>query len=129
MVFDIYSKSQRSSWSTFLHKWKTSKEWTKHVPNYNNLSEFEKKELNQSMEEVYGVHVYNNWKIVKHILLLHIKHHISVLGITTAIFARDEYQSMEGNLCHNHLILSIDKSTMKGDSERFIQDLIQTPVL
>ena len=34
----------------FLHKWKTSKEWTKHVPNYNNLSEFEKKELNQSME-------------------------------------------------------------------------------
>ena len=34
----------------FLHKRKTSKEQT--LPNYNNLSEFEKKELNQSMEEL-----------------------------------------------------------------------------
>ena len=60
---------------------------------------------------------------------MHIKHHISILGVTTAIFARDEYQSCEGNLSHNHLILAIDKSTMNNDSENFIQDLIRTSVM
>ena len=113
----------------FLHHWKSSMEWTKYVPNYENLSQFERKELKQSMEECYGVHIYNNWNTVKHILLLHIKHHITVLGTTTAIFVRDEYQSMEGNLCHNHLILLIDKSTMNSESERFIQDLVRASVL
>ena len=76
-----------------------------------------------------AVHVYNNWKQAKHLLLLHIKHHISLLGVTNAIFARDEYQSTEGNLNHNHLIVAVDKSSMNSESERFIQDLIRTSVM
>ena len=81
------------------------------------------------MEESYGVQVFNNWHLAIYALLLHIKHHISVLGTTIAIFARDEYQSTEGNLSHTHLILSINKSTMNGNLEHCIQDLIRTSVL
>ena len=78
------------------------------------------------MEEAYGAQIYHNWHNVKHILLLHIRHHITVLGSNTAIFARDEYQSDDGNLCHNHLILAIDKRTMNGNTQEYIQDLIRT---
>ena len=93
------------------------------------MSSKDKIEHDKAMEEAYGIQVYNNWHLAKHFLLLHIKHHISVLGVTTAIFARDEYQSCVGNLSHNHLILAIDKSTMNDNSEQFIQDLIRTSVM
>ena len=52
-----------------------------------------------------------------------------MLGTNTAIFARDEYQKDAGNLCHNHLIFAVNTSTVNGNSERFIQDLIRTSVL
>ena len=61
------------------------------------------------MEGSYGAQIYHNWHNMKHILLLHIRHHITVLGLTTGIFAQDEYQSNDGILCHNHLILATDK--------------------
>ena len=31
-------------------------------------------------------------------------------------------------MCHNHLILAIDKSTINQSSERYVQDLIRTSV-
>ena len=112
-----------------LHEWKNSTEWTKNILNYNSLSIFEKKELQKVMEQEYGVHLYSNWISVKYMLLKHIKEHCTVLGTTTTIFARDEYQGDAGNLSHNHLILAVDKSTMNGNTENYIQDLIHTSVL
>ena len=109
-----------------LHKWKNSLEWTKNIEHYEKCSDDEKNEYKKSMEEAYGTQIYHNWRNVKHILLLHIRHHITVLGSTTAIFACDEYQSDDGNLCHNHLILVIDKRTMNGNTQAYIQDLIRT---
>ena len=41
---------------------------------------------------------------------------------------RDDYQGDAGNVCHNHLILAIDKSTMNESTENYIQDLIRTSV-
>ena len=32
-------------------------------------------------------------------------------------------------MCHNHLVVAVDKSTMNNNSEKFIQDLICTSVL
>jgi predicted GIY-YIG superfamily endonuclease len=113
----------------FLHAWKNSKEWTKNFPNYESLSGFEKAELDRAMEHAYGVHVYNNWNAVKYLFLRYIKQQLSILRVVVAIFARDEYQADSGNLPHNHLILAIDKSTMNGDAENFIQDLIRTSVM
>ena len=78
------------------------------------------------MEEAYGSQIYHNWHNVKHILLLHIRHHVTVLGSTTAIFSRDEYQSDDGNSCHNHLILAINKRTLNGNTQACIQDFIRT---
>ena len=51
---------------------------------------------------------------------------MSVLGIVCAIFARDEYQDDAGNLCHNHLICAVDKSTLNPASDKYLQDLIRT---
>ena len=113
----------------FLHHWKKSKAWTREIKDYKKMSMTDRIEIEKAMEESYGIHVYNNWHLAKHFLLLHIKHHISVLGTTTAIFARDEYQACEGNLSHNHLILAIDKSSMNHDSEQYIQDLIRTSAM
>ena len=113
----------------FLHKWKQSKEWTSKIPKYNDLADNEKREIDKAMEEAYGINIYNNWRNAKHLLLLHIKHHMTIIGTTTSIFARNEYQTLEGNLSHNHLILAIDKSTMNKNSVQYIQDLIRTSVL
>ena len=109
-----------------LHEWKNSSNWQKNIPEYDSYSIFDKKELQSGMEQAYGVHLYNNWYTVKLMLLKHIKQHLTVLGTTTAIFARDEYQGKEGNISHSHLILAIDKRTMNGNAEKYVQDLIRT---
>ena len=102
---------------------------TTKIPYYNDLAHSEKHEIDKAMEDAYGINIYNNWRNAKHLLLLHIKHHMTIIGTTTAIFARDEYQTSEGNLSHNHLILAINKSTLNENSEQYIQDLIRTSVL
>ena len=112
-----------------LHEWKNSTNWTKKIRGYENFTTFEKHELQKAMEQEYSVHLYSNWTAVKYILLKHIKEHLTILGVASAIFARDEYQGEEGNLCHNHLILAINKRTMNGNTEKYIQDLIRTSVL
>ena len=81
------------------------------------------------MEQAYGVQVYSNWNTVKFMFLKYIKQKCTILGTTTTVFARDEYQKDSGKLCHNHLILAIDKTTINENSERFVQDLIRTSVL
>ena len=78
------------------------------------------------MEEAYGVHVYDHWYMAKKLLLLHMKNHLTVLGTTTAIFAREEYQATAENVCHNHFILAIDKESFKNASQRYIHALIRT---
>ena len=93
------------------------------------LSQFEKNELKKAMEESSGPHVYSNWNAVKYMFLSYIKNNLTVLGNNSAIFTRDEYQEDAGNLCHNHLIFAVDKSTLNGDSEKIIQDLIRTSVM
>ena len=50
------------------------------------MSRKDKIEYDKAMEEAYGIQVYNNWHLAKKYLLLHIKHHISVLGVTAVIF-------------------------------------------
>ena len=112
-----------------LHEWKNSMQWTKSIPGYTMLSQFEKDELKKAMEESSGPHVYSNWNAVKYMFLTYIKKYLTVLGTNSAIFARDEYQADAGNLCHNHLIFAVDRSTMNADSEKFIQDLIRTSVM
>jgi len=63
----------------FLHHWKTSKVWTNCIENYTKLNFNDQKEFDKAMEEAYGIHIYNNWNLVKHLLLLHIKYHVSTL--------------------------------------------------
>lgn len=111
-----------------LHAWKESTGWTKNIPGYESMTPQQKEEIKLAMEKAYGVHIFENWNAVKFLLLCHFRDHLTVLGTTTAIFARDEYQNDSGNLCHNHLILAIDKSSMGEDSEKYIQDLIRTSV-
>lgn len=111
-----------------LYEWKESMEWTKSIPGYDDLPVFVKNELIAAFEQVYGVEVFNNWDIAKRNLIRHIRDRISVLGTCTAIFARDEYQKDAGNLCHNHMIIAIDRSTMNDDTQKYIEQLISTHV-
>ena len=112
-----------------LHKWKNSLEWASRIDKFNTLSLDEKKEYIYAIEQAYGNHLYSNWNIVKYMLLHYIKEQCTVLGTVTAIFARDEYQKHAGNICHNHLIIAVDKSTMNENTQQFIQDLIRTSVM
>ena len=112
-----------------LHEWKTSMKWTNKIDNYENLSPLQKEEMKKGMEQAYGVHIYDSWHSVKYLLLKHIQQHLSILGTVLVIFARDEYQKIVGNLCHNHLIAAILKHTQNANSEKYIQDLIRTNVM
>ena len=64
------------------------------------------------MEQAYVACLHENWNTEECILLCYIKEQYAILGIVTTIFARDKYQKHDGNICHNHLIIAIDKSTM-----------------
>lgn len=55
--------------------------------------------------------------------------HITFLGKTTDIFSCDEYQAKSGNHFHEHMVVSVDTSTMNGNTERFIQELIMKHVM
>ena len=66
---------------------------------------------------------------MNHMLLHYIKERCTILGTIIAIFSRDEYQKSAHNICHNHLIGAVDKSTMNNNTEKIIQDLIHTSVL
>ena len=112
-----------------LHEWKRSGKWKEKIPGFDTLSKFEQAELESAMKQSFGVHVFSNRTAVKYLLLKHTKEHCSRLGSTLVIFARDKYQGEAGNLCHNHLIVAINKSTMTEDTEKYIQDLIRTSVL
>lgn len=141
MVLNLSASQQYVDWTIFLtftanqkehpglgylHEWKSSMEWTKNIPGYENLTMYEKEELKKSMEEAYAVHAFNNWNAAKKLLLIHIKEHLTCIGASSAIFARDEYQGHAGNLCHNHLILAIKKSSLNDQSRSYILDLIRT---
>jgi hypothetical protein len=112
-----------------LNQWKNSAEWTKNINCFDSLPQHDKNKIKLAFEQVYGNHVFNNWNTVKHMLLLHIKEHITILGVVSAIFGRDEYQKMVGNLCHNHLILAITKSTMNHYAEEYLSKFLRTLVL
>ncbi|MDB4430361.1 hypothetical protein N9140_00205, partial [bacterium] len=112
-----------------LHEWKNSMKWAEIIPNYESLSSSERLEIKQAVEEAYGVQVFSAWGAVKYMFLRYLKTQCTRLKTNTAIFARDEYQKDTGNLCHNHLIFAVDTSTMNGDTEKFIQDLIRTSVM
>ena len=80
------------------------------------------------MEEAPGSHVYSHWNEVKCIFLQHTKDHCIVFRIEQ-IFIPDEYQADAGNLCYNQLIVAVDKSTMNGDTENYLQAFICTLAL
>ena len=81
------------------------------------------------MEQACGTHLYGNCNDVKHMLLHYIKEQCTILETIIAIFSRDEYQKITGNIFHNHLIVAVDKSTMNNNTEQFIKYFIRTSVL
>ena len=65
------------------------------------------------MEGASGSLIFRNWVDVRTLILMHFKHELSMLGTKTqALFSRDEYQPQSGNVCHEHLAIALDRSTM-----------------
>ena len=65
------------------------------------------------MEGASGSLIFRNWVDVRTLILTHFKHELSMLGTKTqALFSRDEYQPQSGNVCHKHLAIALDRSTM-----------------
>ena len=87
--------------------WLASKKWTEWIPGYYSLSPFDQQEFKRAMQAASGPHLYHQWQLTKKMLLCHIRDHNTVIGKTTAIFGRDEYQGTTGNLCHNHMTMSL----------------------
>ena len=98
--------------------WLASEKWTEGIPGYYSLSPFDQQEFKSAMQAASGPHLYHQWQVTKKMLLCHIRDHNTVMGITTAIFNRDEYQGTTGNLCHNHLITAAELSLENADNDK-----------
>ena len=85
---------------------------------YYSLSPFDQQEFKSAMQAASGPHLYHQWQVTRKMLLCHIRDHNTVMGITTAIFNRDEYQGTTGNLCHNHLITATELSLENADNDK-----------
>ena len=108
---------KRPSRSQNVNAWLASEKWTEAIPSYNSMSPFDQQEFKRAMQVASDPHLYQQWQSTKKMLLCHIRDHDTVMGKTTAVFCRDEYQGTTGNLCHNHTITETEMSFKEADND------------
>lgn len=114
-----------------LYDWKQSKGWTKHVPNWCNLTEDQKFEVSQSFEMAYTSVLNRNWLETRKLLIEFVVQSArTVLGKDCIeAFFRDEYQEDSANVCHLHGLMSMDKEDMSNeDFQEFVCSLQRNAV-
>ena len=100
-----------------LSAWLASEKWTEAIPGYNSMSPFDKQEFKRAMQAASGPHLYQQWHSTKKMFLCHIRDHHTAIGKTHAVFCRDEYQGTTGNLCHNHMIATTERTCKVSDND------------
>ena len=108
-----------------LHKWKESKEWSRHVKGYECFSSFQKDDVDKSMEMAYSNVLTRSWLEVRKLWLQFIIYSTTTkLGRVSHAFFRDEYQECVGNLSHIHGLLGLYSGDMKDeDFVKFVCEL------
>jgi len=114
-----------------LYKWKESMGWTKHVENWDYLTDEQKYEVKQSFEMAYTCILNRNWLETRKLLLDFIIHSArTILGKECLdAFFRDEYQESSANVCHLHGLMSLSKKDMSNEEfKEFICSLQRNAV-
>ncbi len=112
-----------------LHHWKSSKEWSRSIPDYQLMSEIKHNKLANSIEELYSLISFRNWMESRQLWLDFIFNDVSCHGACTCLFSRCEYQNDSGNFPHEHTILALKKDTLNSWTNDQLNDLIATNVM
>ncbi|MGB0405008.1 MAG: hypothetical protein ACPGDB_02325, partial [Fusobacterium sp.] len=112
-----------------IKKWVDGKDWNLFFKNKTNLTEYEFKNLQKSMDQASCPILLRNWMETRTFLIDFIYgSEKSPYYPVNAIFSRDEYQKDKGNLPHIHLILSIDMKQISEEKKSKLNDLIRASV-
>lgn len=87
--------------------------WTKHIPRYNKMADFEQAEVKRSFDQAYTTVLSRCWFEVRRYWLDYITHSTnSILQRVAHVFWRDEFQEKCGNLPHIHGLVALDKTDL-----------------
>ena len=103
--------------------------YEENFPNEKSLSPSFLREVQSSLVEASRTLTVRNWLEVKTLLLHYMyKSPEKPLGNVRKLFSRDEYQSDVGNLCHLHMLVTLDAKYDENEGRKFIQQLVQGSV-
>ena len=112
-----------------VKEWIDSNEWQKNLKGFNNLTNFERNELNTALQQASGCLFVRIWEEVSKLFLDYLKYSkSSPYKNVFAIFARKEYQKDKGNLSYTHLMLKVNWDKL-SDQEKILNDLIRASVI
>ena len=107
--------------------WVKSLHWLSHIHGHENMSSYDIDELHRSMEESAASIKLRQWIQFRAAYISQQFQKISVKGgKAVAIFARDEYQALSGNLPHLHYVVVIDKKALGPNAQEKIMAMFRT---
>ena len=110
-----------------IKNWVDSGSWSKYYPtmNFDNLADFEKQEIHESVIQASAPITLRNWLETRKLFIKYLlTSESSPFGPAGALFARDEYQADEGNLPHIHAMLKAKEGRTQEEIDKMI-DLIR----
>ena len=113
-----------------VKEWIDSDQWQQYFPGFNELLDYERKELHTALIQAAGPLFLRIWEEVSKLFLDYMKNSkSSPYKNVMAIFARKEYQKDKGNVSHTHLMLKLNWDKLSAEEKEFINDLIRASVI
>jgi hypothetical protein len=122
--------NQLQHWGTkYLKQWIDGDEWSHNIPNYQSMTEDEKKEIKIAVAQASSTLLLRNWQEVCKLFVDFLRYSPrSPFCRVGSIFSRNEYQKDKGNLSHIHLMLQVYWILLTASQKAFVMDLVRADV-
>ena len=129
-MFVTYTCNQaKNSGVCIIKNWIDSNDWTKHFPNFNDLSQSEQRKIQRIITQAASPLLLHNWMETRILFLEYLYDSpTSPYAPVDAIWARDKYQDLVGNLPYIHLIKCIGEKAMSHKQKAKMDDLIRASI-
>jgi hypothetical protein len=108
-----------------IKEWIDDDKWTKHFPNYDTLTEKEKTEIRESLQQAAAPLLLRAWNKSCRIFMDYLKTSpSSPFKRVESIFTRHEFQSSVGNLPHIHAMIQVMWHELSEDEKDCVNECI-----
>lgn len=113
-----------------IKNWLDEEEWKKNYNNFESLTWWQKKEIEEAILQSSSSLFLRNWQETCLLFLKYLTTSTSSpFKKIKSVFLRNEYQKDIGNLSHIHMIIQIDWDLLNPDEVKEVKDLIRANVM